>query len=304
MKRFIINTLCFISIVLISIYFILLKVDGYTDPYYLKFTTRKQNSLIIGTSKSAQGIVPDIVNEILDIEIYNYSFNMNISPFGPKYLESLKRKLTQKNKNGVFIVTVDCWSISSTCINPNDTLNFRENNSCIGEIKIVDKNPNMQYLYKYMFGNYYKAIFKSSVALLHDNGWYEVSLNMDSISVNRRTYSTLLEYENNISIYKYSQTRVDYLIKTIEFLDTYGDVYLVRLPISPKLMEIENQLNPNFNSIIQQISRKKYDYLDLTPKNDLFNYTDGVHLSKNSSKIVTKEISNWIKNIETTRTRN
>jgi len=298
MKRFIINTTIFVTLILGSIYIVLSRANGYSDPYYLKFTTPKQNSLIIGTSKAAQGIVPDVVNEILNIDIYNYSFNMSVSPYGPKYLESIKRKLSQKNKNGVFIVTVDCWSISSSCINPDDTLNFRENNSCIGEMKNVDKNPNMQYLLKYMYGNYYRILFKSSVSLLHENGWLEVTLNTDSVSVNRRTKSTLLEYENYLSIYKFSQIRFDYLIKTIEFLEENGDVYLVRLPITPKLMEIENQLNPNFNAQMQQISKKAHGYLDLTPKNDLFNYTDGVHLNQNSGKLVTEEISRWIMDIE------
>ena len=302
MKRFILNTLLFISIILISIYFILFGVDGHADPYYLKFTTPKQNNLIIGTSKAAQDLNPSVFKEILDIDIYNYSFAMNSSPYGPEYLESIKRKLTQKKQNGIFILTVDCWGITSNSNDPNDSSNFREINSCIGEMEIVDKNPNFQYLVNYMFGNYYRIIHKSSVALLHENGWLEITLKMDSVSVNRRTKSTILKYKNYSSTYKYSQVRFDYLIKTIEFLNEYGDVYLVRLPISPKLMEIENRLIPNFNYRINQISKKTLGYLDLSSKNELFLYTDGVHLSKNSGKLVTEEISKWIKNIKNTRT--
>ncbi|MEN8122565.1 MAG: hypothetical protein ABFS35_19640 [Bacteroidota bacterium] len=295
MKRFIFNCILFITVILASIYFILSKTDGYADPYYLKFTTPKQNSLIIGNSKAAQGLNPNVINEILNIEIYNYAFAINTSPYGPVYLESIKRKLTQDNSNGIFIVTIDCWSITSKCSNPNDISNFREKESSVGTIKVVDKSPNIPYLLKYMSGNYYKIIHKPSVALLHENGWLEVSLNLDSIFVNRRTKSTLLNYENDLSTYKYSQVRFDYLIKTIEFLNNYGNVYLVKLPISPKLMEIENQLIPNFNDKINQVSKITSGYLDLTSKNNFFNYTDGVHLSKDSGKLVTEEISKWIK---------
>ncbi|HEY9123870.1 MAG TPA: hypothetical protein VIO15_05985, partial [Bacteroidales bacterium] len=238
----------------------------------------------------------DVANKILGIDIYNYSFNMNISPFGPKYLESIKRKLSQKSHSGIFIVTVDCWSISCMGENPNDTTKFKENNSFIGQIKIVDQKPNLHYLLKYMFGNYYRIIFKSSDAVLHENGWFEVSINTDSVSVNRRTKSTLQEYKNFLSNYKYSQARFDYLVKTIEFLNKFGSVYLVRLPVSKGLMDIEHQCMPNFDYKIKQIADKTCGYLDLTPKNEMFSYTDGVHLDKRSGKTVTEEIAKWIKN--------
>ena len=44
--------------------------------FYLRFTSPKHNSLIIGTSRSAQGIHPNIIDSILNLEdinsIYNY----------------------------------------------------------------------------------------------------------------------------------------------------------------------------------------------------------------------------------------
>ncbi len=298
MKRFIRHIILFSSIVLASIYFILSQADGYSDPFYLKFTTPQQKSLIIGTSKAAQGIIPSVIAENFDIPVYNYSFSINSSPFGPKYLESIKHKLSQKKRDGVFILNVDCWSIASRCTEPNDILSFRENNTCIAEMETVDKNPNLSYLLKYMSGNYYKILHKPAVALLHDDGWLEVSLSMDSISVARRTKSTLLNYKNKQSIYKYSSLRVDYLVKTIDFLNEFGDVYLVRLPVSPKLMAIENDVMPDFNNTINQIVNKTSGYLDLTTTNDLYKYTDGVHLQKESGKKVTEEISKWIRNVE------
>jgi len=299
MKKFILNTILFSSILLISCYIILLKADGYSDPFYLKFTTPKQNNLILGTSKSAQGLNPYVFNEILNTKVYNYSFSIDTSPYGPKYLESIKLKLNKENSNNIFIITIDCWSISSICDNPNDILNFRENNLSVGTLKVVDKNPNIPYLLKFMAGNYYKIIHKPSVAKLHQNGWLDVSLNTDSISVNRRTKSNLIEYEKKLSTYKYSQVRFDYLIKTIEFLNNYGSVYLVRLPISSKLMEIENLLIPDFEEKIKPVIKITGGYLNLTAKNSYFNYTDGVHLSKQYRTLASEEISNWIKNKRT-----
>jgi hypothetical protein len=285
--------LCFISV-----YFVLSRADGYADPYYLKFTTSKQNSLIVGNSKAAQGLNPDVMNKILQKDIYNYSFDISKSPFGPAYLNSIKRKLSNEKKDGIFIVTVDCWSIYSKDKNPNDVSVFWENSSCVGEMEDVDQNPNFQYLTKYMSGNYYKIIFKPTVAQLHENGWLEVSLDMDSNSVARRTKSTLVEYKNYLSLYQFSKVRLDYLIKTIDFLRQNGHVYLVRLPVSPQLIDIENQLSPNFSSLMQLPAEKSSGFLDLTSKNSLFSYTDGVHLSAKSSKLVSEEIALWIKDRE------
>lgn len=298
MRKFIFNVFLFAIVVLVSVYVVLSRVDGFSDPFYLKFTTPVQSNLILGTSKSAQGIIPYNIDENLDIKIYNYSFTIGSSPYGPKYLESIKRKLSCNSSKGIFIVTVDCWSISSKCDNPNDVNFFRENNSFLGQMTVVDEKPNFQYLYNYMFGNFYRVIHKSPVALLHENGWFEVSLNMDLLSVNRRTKSNLLNYEKYLKIYKFSKVRFEYLVKTIEYLNSYGGVYLVRLPISPGLMEIENSLMPDFNSKINKILIHTEGYLDLTTNNNLFDYTDGVHLYKESGKQVSDEISKWIMNIE------
>ena len=298
MKKFIIYIILFACLILVSIYLILSKADGYSDPYYLKFTTPRQNSLIVGTSKAAQGIIPDVASEILGVDIYNYSFNMNISPYGPKYLESIKRKLDKNARNGIFIITVDCWSISVNGQEPEDSFIFSENKSCIGQIDIVDKKPNFQYLLRFMYGNYYRILFRPSDARLHDNGWLEVLISADSASVNRRTKSTLAEYKNYPTLYKYSQTRFEYLVKTIEFLSKHGKVYLVRLPVSQGLMEVENKLMPDFDFKIEQISNKTCGYLNMTSKNQMYYYIDGVHLEKNSAKIVTAEIANWIREFE------
>jgi hypothetical protein len=149
-----------------------------------------------------------------------------------------------------------------------------------------------------MSGNYYKIIFKPTVAQLHENGWLEVSLDMDSSSVARRTKSTLVEYQNYLSLYQFSKVRLDYLMKTVDFLRQHGHVYLVRLPVSPQLMDIENQLSPNFSELLERPTKKSSGFLDLTSKNSMFSYTDGVHLSAKSSKLVSEEIALWIRDRE------
>ncbi len=294
MKKFITNVLIFTLLLIATVYAIFLLADGYADPYYLKFSTPKQNHLILGTSKSAQGLQPQIFQEELGINLFNYSFDISKSPFGPVYLASIKRKLNTTQNRQTFVLTVDAWSISSRCQNPNDTSSFRENQSCVANMQSVDKNPNYAYLTKYMFGGYYKLLFKSDVALLHNNGWLEVNLATDTASVNRRTKSTLIDSKSSLAEYKVSNVRLAYLEKTVNYLANLGDVYVVRLPVSPGLFEIEQSLIPDFNALIAARITNANGYLDLSPENNHFTYTDGVHLEKNSGAIVSKKIALWI----------
>jgi len=97
------------------------------------------------------------------------------------------------------------------------------------------------------------------------------------------------------NIFKIIQERLDYLKKTIELLKLHGKVYMVRLPIHPKMFEIELKLLPEFNKIISPIAKMTNGYLDMSNENNCFQYTDGNHLYKKSGQLVSKEIAEWIK---------
>ena len=298
MKKFIIHILLLGMIVAVSIGFIFSRTDGYADAFYLKFTGVKKSNLILGTSKAAQGLQPSIFKNIVGNDFYNYAFAMYASPYGKAYLQSIKNKLNKIDTNQIFILSVDPWSLSTRTIAPNDSLHFRENKSYISDIT----NPNQKINYAYLLNNfdesYYKILTKNSVAFLHQNGWLEVTLPNDSRSITRRRNFTISGYQNKIDQYQFSSIRYDYLLKTIAYLKNYGRVYLVRLPIHPTLMKIENQLMPNFNSDIQIAVEHSDGYLDLSPDNINFEYTDGVHLNKRSGTKVSSIISNWINKVE------
>lgn len=298
MKRFITQLLIF-SVLAISIGIVLIgwKADGYTDPFYMRFTTSKKSNLIIGTSRAAQGLQPKVFRDLLNKDFFNYSFTVAHSPFGSIYLESIKKKIKKDDEFGVYIVAVDPWSISSTTFDPNDSINFRENKLSLGNTKWVNVKPNIQYLFNNFNGKYYELFFPNrQKTFLHDDGWFEVTVSMDSIKLNKRISNKIKNYkENNLSKYKYSSCRFDYLINTINYLKQYGEVYLVRLPIHPKMMEIEEELMPDFNRLINNLS-SDFDvkYLDMTPSNSNYLYTDGNHLYKSSGKDVSLEIAQWI----------
>ena len=84
------------------------------------------------------------------------------------------------------------------------------------------------------------------------------------------------------------------MLKTIDFLNKFGKVFLVRLPVHPTLMELENQVMPNFNQDIKSATELSAGYLDLSNKNANFQYTDGVHLTKASGQEVSRLIGKWM----------
>ncbi|MDY0237176.1 MAG: hypothetical protein RBR71_14220 [Gudongella sp.] len=271
------------------------QADGYADAFYLKFTTPKQSNLIIGTSKAAQGIQPRVLNNILHKNFYNYSFGIYSSPYGSVYLNSIKRKLNEKEDKNIFILTVDPWSICSLNESINDSANFSEVKSFLNDITNVCKKPNFKYLFKHFEGNYYRIFSKNSPFFLHDDGWLEISLNEEQQSRIRRTNFTINDYRKKLDQFGYSSVRFSSLLETIDYLKKFGKVYLVRLPVHPDLMKIEETLMPNFNSSIKLAIGKSNGYLDLASYNSILEYTDGVHLNVASSEIISTTIAQWIK---------
>ena len=299
MKHFLKRVLFFFILFAIGVFAFLLLADGYTDSHYLRFTTPKQTSLIIGGSRAAQGIKPEVLNKILGrTDIFNYSFTVAHSRYGPNYFDIIKRKLDTKSKNGVFIVTVDPWSISSLKSELEDTTKFQEL-TLETAIKFVNVYPNLFYLLNTKFQSrpYINIIRnKNSSTLVHNDGWLEVTVPMDNKSINERLARKIESYKkDNLHNYKYSGIRFSYLVKTINYLKNYGEVYLVRLPIHPLMMEIENQLMPDFDGEIDKIRRgTNTEYYDMTSLNANCVFVDGNHLYKSSANEVSTIIGEWI----------
>lgn len=294
MKKFVLHTLLFSSLLVSIFLLIFLQADGSSGPYYLKVSSPKQQNMIFGISKGAQGIQPEVLSKTINKPFYNFSFAIDTSPYGSIYLRAIKRKLDTSAHNNTYLLAVDIWSLSVDSTSLDDTTHFREQNSFISKIKSVTQYPNLEYLIKHNDYKYYTLLSNNSPAFLHDNGWLEVNLDEDSASIQRRTDFTLSTYEHKAKTYHFSPKRFSYLIKTIEYLKSYGQVYLLQLPVHPELMKIENQVERNFQNQIQPAIDLAEAYLDLSPYNQNFNYTDGAHLNKESGQKVSQMIAEWL----------
>ncbi len=296
MRSFLIKISIFSILVILPMYLLFSRADGNWDPFYERFTTPKQENLLLGTSRAAQGLQPAVFNEMLGKDFYNYSFTVVHSPYGPTYLKSIRRKLKSDTNSGTFILTVDPWSVSSISEDPNNLKDFRELAFCLENTPLVSIDPNPLYLLNNEH-NYHRLFKRKKGSLfLHDDGWLEVSPPMDSSLVKERIENKVQDYrEDMLPYYKFSEARLSYLVKTIEYLQTHGKVYLVRLPIHERMMQVENELTNDFDLKIAEAIKLSNGYLDLTDLNSSFSYTDGNHLYKTSGEKVSRIIANWVK---------
>ena len=270
---------------------------GGVDAFYGRFASPLAGSLILGTSRAAQGIRPAVLAARLggqfDGPLLNYAFTLTHSPYGPAYLASIRRKLRPGVRHGLFIVAVDPWSLSAA--GRADTAaveQFPEAQSFIGQLHQVSQNPNLAYLSRYQTKPLYRLPldFATATERLHPDGWLEVNIGLDSAQVRARTARKLQDYRRLAASQHLSAGRLAALRHTIEFLKPHGRVVLVRLPIGAGLRALEQQYQPGFD---QQMRRLAADfalaYLDYSAAP--YATTDGNHLQKAASEAFSEQLA-------------
>lgn len=291
MRNFLIKVFIFSIFPLATLYGVFLLEDGKVDPFYQRFTSGKKTALILGNSKAAQGIVPAVLDKKLFPEfgakIYNYSFTVYNSPYGPVYLESLKNKLDEKAKDGYFVVTVDPWSISSDINEPNNIEKFEENDRFLATITEVNSDPNLKYLLTWFSKSYYEILlmrFKINLSKLHDDGWFETIGDIEAKSAVERRKFKVEYYNEYLKKYSFSEERFKYLQKTVELLRKNGPVFLVRMPLHSDILEIEDKVDPQFNSRMDSLSNRfGAPYFDFNDSDAQWEFKDGLHLTVESA---------------------
>ena len=299
MKVFFIKISLTFAIVSVSVYYLLYYFpNGYIDPFYKRFSSPAAPSLIIGTSRAALGLQPEIIEKELRnsnycFPIYNYAFTIHHSPFGQAYLKSIKLKLEHtKNKNGLFIITVDPWSISD--FTNKDSL--ADEKDFINKMYFVNQNPNFQYFFKF-----YKPLYnlllppESKISFLHDDGWLEVNLDTNTLKTEENIKQKIIEYRDKMQNYKVIPKRIAALEELIEYLKKEGDVFLVRLPVSEEMEALENEYMPLFDKTIEDIKeRHKVTYFNYITLSNSYKTIDGNHLHKASGARVSLRLANDI----------
>ena len=302
MKKFLHKIILLICIVCSTYLLLGFLGDGYTDPFYLRFTSPKQKSLILGTSRAAQGIQPQVLNKLIkgdfDLPIYNYSFTMLHSPYGETYYNAIVEKLDEDTVNGLFIITVDPWSVSTRTIIDYPIETKKE----LGKLTYFNMYPN----YDYLANAYRETVFKllgkvfeknKGAYRLHDDGWLEVDISMGKKVLMERTKKSVNGYRlENLPIYKISEERLNWLKKTVLKLEKHGKVIFIRMPVDFGILKSDNKLCKNFDSIIKT-TYKHVPYLNYKQVGDQYTYIEGIHLYKDSGKKFSEKLAKDINNL-------
>lgn len=294
MDRFVIKVI-FYALAAAALLMAVYAVLPYDRDYaYGRMIGPKQHSLILGSSRTAQGIAPEIITQRLqapaDQPIYNYAFTMNDSPYGWVYWQSIKRKLIRnKQKTSLFIVCVDPWALGDFGKNGEN----RELNGRLERIKSINTHPNWDYLGHY---NIYQSLFNRYLHLDAKTGRYiNDKPAPDSVRLQRYIEAKLQDYRAHALNFKASEYRIANLKEIMNMLRPNGKMYLVRMPVSPQMHHIEQSIWPDFDLRMQSIAHAyQIPYINFTNRNAQFATTDGNHLQKQAGEAFTQDLCDSI----------
>lgn len=264
---------------------------GYVDAFYARFAAPAAGSLVLGTSRAAQGIKPGVLAARLGGRYagpwLNYAFTLAESPYGPGYLSSIQRKLAPGTRHGLFVLAVDPWSLSlPKTVLAKQPLVFPEANSMVSQLRDVSQNPNLDYLAHYLHKPFYQLLLDANsarvVERLHPDGWLEIALpppSVDTALLRRRTAEKLATYRPLAASSRLAAARLLSLWETIRFLKAHGQVVLVRLPTGPAMAALEQAFQPDFDQLMRQlVARQAVPYLNYL--NQPYHTNDGNHLHR------------------------
>lgn len=288
LKRFIIYSISLVVLLgLVSFIMIKLYTRGYVDDYYQKYIHPKTNSLIIGSSRALQGLNPDLVfkNTEYEANALNFAFTSANSPFGNVYLEAIKKVVDRESKNGIFIIEVSPLAISSVTDSITGKFLYPEANLPLAHQNMYAVNPNIEYIFKHYEKPLYKLFIQNNktekLRTTHSNGWLELNFDLDTLVFKKREIENFRKYKQTYPKHSLDSVRIQKLNETIVWLADYGKVYLVRLPVSPNVFDLENEIFTNFNGLMLEIaSRNQIEYIELKEPSGAIYTHDGAHLHR------------------------
>jgi hypothetical protein len=299
MKKFLVRLLVFSILISSIILFLLHRYGGYVDYFYNKCASPRQSAIIIGDSRSFQGLQPSVFNDNLskdfDLPMYNFSFTLAQVSYGESLLNGIKAKINAKTKNGLFVLSVHPYILSQRDKDDFEKGIYFEESFPPGNMKYLAMNPNIEYFFKNYDYFHFKAVIRKN-SIVHNDGWLEeYNLPKDTATLSEWKKNQIKLYGGFKSKWKKSNYRIEQLSQTIKFLKNHGTVVLVRMPCSTNIVAIEKEYWHDFNSNITKVaSENKVQYMDFTKNSSEYKTYDGVHLDKVGGQKFTKAVCDSI----------
>ncbi|WP_108868365.1 hypothetical protein [Aquimarina aquimarini] len=306
MKLLLLKLALFSILCLTIVTFVLVRYGGNIDFFYEKFTTPKAKSMIIGDSRSFQGIQPRVLNEYFDginddLPILNYSFTIAQALIGPLYNNSIFKKIDTTSRQGIFIISITPEMLTSKKGFDNQKGEFREQGQPPHNMNIVDVSPNYEYIVKNLSFFHFRGAFSKNFTL-HKDGWLEeTNLPENEDVLEQYKIKQINLFKEGREDYPLSKVRIKSLHHLIRKLEKYGTVFLVRMPISKEFLKYEEQYYPSFSHTIDSITKIDHiPYFDFNEREAQYKTYDGHHINKYDGVRFTEDlcdsISNYLKN--------
>ena len=190
---------------------------------------------------------------------------------------------------------------------PDDKNFFPEREIPFMNMTFHNSDPNYEYLIRNVSDPFYtvayrkfRSYFQGKVIrymILHDDGWLEVNpaSNDEDMIAQSKKY-TITKYRKIFSDSKLSEERLESLFQIMRYLQGYGKVVLVRLPVGLMMQKIEEEYMPDFDSRIKSVCQKENcHYLNLYGRSGDFKTNDENHLHKTEARKVTQIIIEKLK---------
>lgn len=235
---------------------------------YPRITSPQTSSLVLGTSRAAQGINPDIINGSLakyyhNQDLYNFAFHIDESTYNNIYTTAILKKLRPDSHNGLFILAVDPWS-------------FKAEKQIIGELDLhsVSSSPNIEFLVRFFDRTWISPV--PTNYYINDAGRTVVTYDRFFPDAAQNMMKT---YKEMAASYSYGMDCEEEFIRLVRLLQPRGDVCAVRMPVSEEMAQLEDDVLPDFSYKMKEIAQRLqipfFDFMH-TP----FKTNDGTHLSQ------------------------
>jgi hypothetical protein len=266
---------------------------GRVDNFHPKFT-HAARSLVIGSSRAAQGIDPSLLPGATPF--LNFAFTATNSPYGLVYLRAIRRKVPPDTRDGLFLLEVNPTLLSiDSRQEREDERHFRENDLTLDRQLIFNLDPNFDYLLRNFREPLYRLFSPTRADTperSHPNGWLEIRLNDDADARATRQRAGLRGYTDVFARYRWSPLRVQSLREIVAMLRPHGRVVLVRLPVAVGMAELEAEYRPTFDAELAALAvAEGAEYLNFTGDSARYETTDSNHLTRESARRCTRAIA-------------
>ena len=316
MRIFILKVVIFsiFNLILLFIYILLLD-SGKFDQFYNKVIKPRSSSLIIGTSRGAVGIDPDILSRELGVNMFNFAFALTTSDYGELYSNAIRKKVRPADPGGIFILEVNPQNLSVPKNYQGNATMLPETNNLLGKLCSVTTNPNLEYLlncydkplyylllrsYRPLYAhsgnsNFLKKLFGVDYTYTTAKGRIEIVAppeDSNQLELNHKNY------EKHLERLKPSLYRIHELSRLIHYLKEYGTVILVKTPVDSIVDLYEKNYWEMFHSTIDSICHANgIDYLDYSSRHYSYLFYDGHHMMKDGGDKFSWDLAGDIKMI-------